>query len=324
MKLGVLTVLFQNLPLEEALDKVQRMGLQAVEIGTGNYPGNSHCPIDELLDGSDELRASYLKKFADRGLRISAFSCHGNPLHPKEDMARGFHDTWRKTVKLASLLGVDTINLFSGCPGDSETSQNPNWVTCAWPPEYSEILTWQWEEKLIPYWKEEAAFAKQHGISKIAFEMHPGFMVYNPETLLRLRKEVGSVVGANYDPSHLIWQGMCPIETIKLLGKEKAIFHVHAKDTYIDRSNVMKNGVLDTKPYSQFLDRSWSFRSVGYGMDEKMWKDIVSTLRMVGYDDVISIEHEDGLASVEEGFSKAVDVLKRSLFFENSSDMWWA
>ncbi|WCK56852.1 sugar phosphate isomerase/epimerase [Aneurinibacillus sp. Ricciae_BoGa-3] len=323
MKLGVLTVLFQDKSLDETLDIVKSLGLDAVELGTGNYPGNAHCNPDELL--ADETKIAELqRKLDEKGLIISALSCHGNPLHPQKEVAQQFHDTWRKTVLLAEKLGIDCINVFSGCPGDSDQSLYPNWVTCAWPPDYLEILNWQWEQKLTPYWKEEAAFANQHHVSKIAFEMHPGFMVYNPETLLRLREAVGNSIGANFDPSHLLWQGIDPVEAIKLLGKHGAIFHAHAKDVYLDRTNIQRNGVLDTKPYGDIMNRSWTFRSVGYGMQEATWKQIVSMLRVVGYDGVLSIEHEDALASVEEGFAKAVEMLKRSILRESPGEMWWA
>lgn len=323
MKLGVLTVLFYSKTLEETLDFVKSCGLEAVELGTGNYPGNIHCNPDELLNDDGKLR-HFQEQIANSGLMISALSCHGNPLHPQKDIARKFHDTWRKTVLLAEKLGISCINTFSGCPGDSEKAEQPNWVTCAWPPEYQEVLAWQWERQLVPYWQQEAAFAIQHGVQHIAFELHPGFMLYNPESLLKLRKLAGEAIGTNFDPSHLIWQGIDPVEAIKVLGKEQAIFHVHAKDTYLDRRNIAVNGVLDTKPYSQFLERSWSFRSVGYGMGETEWKRIISALRMVGYDYVVSIEHEDGLASPQEGFSKAVDCLQRCLLREPAAQMWWA
>jgi len=323
MKVGVFTVLYQHLPFEEMLDKVAAMGIEAVELGTGNYPGSAHCDPDALLDQPENIKA--LKKaVADRGLVISALSCHGNPLHPDKTFAKQSHDTWRKTVRLAEQLEVPVINAFSGCPGDHPGAKYPNWVTCSWPPDYLEILKWQWEEVVIPYWREEAAFAKAHGITQIAFEMHPGFVVYNPETLLKLREHVGDAIGANFDPSHLLWQGIDPVEAIKLLGREKAIFHVHAKDTYLDEANIRKNGVLDTKHYSQILDRSWVFRTVGYGQSEKMWRDIVSALRAVGYDYVLSIEHEDMLASIDEGLSKAVALLKKVLFKEELPEMWWA
>ena len=62
----------------------------------------------------------------------------------------------------------------------------PNWVTCPWPPEYLELLDWQWEKKVTPFWKKHGKFAKDHGV-KVAIEMHPGFVVYSPETMLQLR-----------------------------------------------------------------------------------------------------------------------------------------
>ncbi|MEH7336314.1 sugar phosphate isomerase/epimerase [Neobacillus drentensis] len=322
MKLGVFNPLYQNLPFEEMLDKLVRMGVEAVELGTGNYPGNHHCNPDELLE-SPKKASSFLRAIESRGLTISGLSCHGNPLHPDKKFAKDSHEVWRKTVLLAERLGVPVVNGFSGCPGDHAEAKNPNWVTCSWPPEYLDVLNWQWNDMVIPYWKEEAQFAKEHGIN-VAFEMHPGFVVYNPETLLKLREHAGENIGANFDPSHLVWQGIDPVQAIKKLGRENAIFHFHAKDTYLDRANISINGVLDTKHYSEILDRSWTFRSVGYGSDEKFWKDIVSTLRAVGYDYVISIEHEDMLASTDEGLSKAISLLKGAMFKEQLTEMWWA
>jgi sugar phosphate isomerase/epimerase len=322
MKLGVLTVLYQELSLEEALDKLAGVGVEAVELGCGNYPGDAHCKPAELLrEGSKakELR----RQVESRGLVISALSQHGNPLHPDGDVARAAHETWRRTVELAELLEVPVVNGFSGCPGDHQGARYPNWVTSAWPNDFQEVLAWQWEERIIPYWIEEAAFADRHGVD-VAFEMHPGFALYNPESLLRLRAAAGARVGANYDPSHLFWQGIDAVEAIRVLGAERAIFHVHAKDTYIDPINARVNGVLDTKSYERVTERSWSFRTVGFGQPEKIWKDIVSALRAVGYDYVMSIEHEDALMSIDEGLAKAVAFLRGILFKEQPAAMWWA
>jgi len=311
VKLGVFTVVFGELPLAETLDRVVALGLDAVEIGTGNYPGDAHN-VPEL---KREVEA--------RGLEISALSCHGNPLHPDADFAKQSHETFRRTLELANELGVGTVIGFSGCPGDGPTATQPNWVTCAWPPEYLEVLEWQWNERAIPYWTEEASVAREAGV-RVALEPHPGFLVYNPETALRLREAAGPEIGVNFDPSHFVWQGIDPLLAIRELGNAGAIFHVHAKDVYVDPHNRARNGVLDTKHYSRFGERSWSFRSVGYGQGEKFWRDFVSALRMVGYDGVLSIEHEDGLASVEEGLSKAVDVLRAVVLRESPAEMWWA
>lgn len=323
MRLGVFTALFQELGLEAMLDNVASLGLEAVELGTGNYPGDAHCSPDDLL-GDAKKRAAFLDAVESRGLTISALSCHGNPLHPDENVARSAHEVWRKTARLAVELEVPVVNLFSGCPGDGPSARAPNWVTCAWPPEYREVLDWQWNECAIPYWTEEARFARELGLAKIGFELHPGFLVYNPETLLRLRTAAGPEIGANLDPSHLVWQGIDPLEAVRELGTEDAIFHAHAKDTFLDRGNIRRNGVLDTKDYSRFAERSWSFRSVGYGHGESFWRDFVSALRTTGYDYVLSIEHEDGLASVDEGLEKSLDLLRRVVLSEPPSAMWWA
>ena len=307
MKLSVLTNLFSNLSLDEALAKFKSLGIDAVEIGCGGYPGKAHCDPAALL-ADEKALADWKATFEKYGLEIACLSVHGNPVHPDKNIAKAFHDDFTNAVLLAEKIGIDTVVTFSGCPGGCAEDKTPNWATCAWPDDFLAVLDYQWNEVLIPYWKETAAFAKAHGVTKIAFEMHPGFCVYNPETLLKLRSAVGDVVGANFDPSHLIWQGIDPVAAIREL--KGAIYHVHAKDTKIDKYNTAKNGVLDTKHYGLELERSWVFRTVGYGHSKEVWNNIISTLKAVGYDGAISIEHEDGLMSAREGLEKAVALLK--------------
>ena len=234
MKVGVFAVLYSQMPFEKMLDHVTGTGCEAVEIGTGGYPGKAHCNAAAMLK-DEAAQRKFLRAIEKRNLVISALSCHGNPVHPQKSLARKFHEDWRNTVRLAEALGVERVITFSGCPGDSDDAKYPNWVTCPWPTDFSEIVKWQWEEKLIPYWTKEAGYAAKHGIKKICFEMHPGFCVYNPETMLRLRQACGEAIGANFDPSHLFWQGIDPVAAIRELGQ--AIYHVHAKDVKIDRIN---------------------------------------------------------------------------------------
>jgi sugar phosphate isomerase/epimerase len=322
MKLGVFTVLFGDQPLEAALDRAVEAGLDCVEIGTGNYPGDRHCRPAELLEDASKLEA-FRTAITSRGLELSALSCHGNPLHPQAEVARASHETFLRTVELAERLDLGRINLFSGCPGDSDTARFPNWVTCPWPTDYSELLEWQWREKVLPYWREQAAFAAKHGV-RLGFEMHPGFVVHNPRTLLRLREGCGENVGANLDPSHLFWQGIDVETAIAELGRAGAIYHTHAKDTSIDPRNAALNGVLDTTPLSRVAERSWIFRTVGYGHGELDWRRILTALRVAGYDDVLSIEHEDALLSIDEGFRKGVEFLRSVMPVEPAlSDAWW-
>jgi sugar phosphate isomerase/epimerase len=318
MRVGVFTPLLSRLSLPEVLKKLRAHNIETVELGAGNYPGDAHCKLAMLEDASTLIE--FKAVVADHGFAISALSCHGNPLHPDPERARRDREVSRKTVLLAEKLGVPVVVDFSGCPGDSPTAARPNWVTCPWPPEYLDILKWQWEEAVAPYWTRHAKFAADHGV-KIAIEMHPGFVVYNPETLLKLRAIAGPSLGCNYDPSHMFWQGIDPIAAIRILGD--AILHVHAKDTQIYERNLPFTGVLDTKPYTDERNRSWIFRTCGYGHGEQWWREFASTLRMFGYDYVLSIEHEDSLLSPEEGLTKAVRFLDEIVIKEKASAAWW-
>jgi sugar phosphate isomerase/epimerase len=320
MQLGVFTPVFGSLSLPDMLAAVRGLRhVTALELGTGAWPGRAHIDPDRLLACPNDAKA-YRQQFADAGLTISALSCHGNPLHPDPARARADDDTYRTTVRLAEQLQVSVVVTFSGCPGDHAGAKHPNWVTTAWPPEFQDVLEWQWQECAIPYWTEATAFAADHGV-KVALEAHPGFLVYNVETALRLRAAAGPQLGVNVDPSHLYWQGMDPVAVIRALGE--AIFHVHAKDVALDPANVAVNGVLDAKSYRHLAARSWLFRSVGWGHGEQEWKRIVSALRLAGYDGVLSIEHEDALASVDEGLRSAVDLLHRVLLTEPPAEAWW-
>lgn len=325
MKIGLFIALFGDKPLDEVLDLVAQEGIEAVEIGAGAYPGSPHLDVPGLLESS-AARTELLKKISDRNLTLSAISVHGNPLHPNKAIAKEHHDVFVNAVKLANALGIDRVNGFSGCPGDSPTSTNPNWVTCAWPDEFRDILDYQWNQVAIPYWKEQAGLLKQHNV-RFCIEMHPGFICYANDNFLKLRREMGANedrIGANFDPSHLWWQGIDPIASAKELLREGAFYHCHAKDTRIDPQNCAINGNLDTKSYGDIAQRSWVFRSVGYGHGVDWWRDFVSVLRTYGYDDVLSIEHEDGLMSPMEGLRKAISTLKDAVISHPAGDMFWA
>ncbi|ALC82070.1 MULTISPECIES: sugar phosphate isomerase/epimerase family protein [Bacillus] len=321
MKLGVFTVLFAEKTFTEMLDYVKESGLDAVEIGTGGYPGDAHCPLDELLENS-EKREAYMQEIEKRGLTVSAFSCHGNPVSPDAEFREVSHQTLVKTIELAKLTNVPVVNCFSGTPGADEEAKHPNWPVAPWPNEYGEILAWQWENKLIPYWKEIGEIAEKANV-KIGIELHGGFLVHTPHTILKLREATSPAIGANVDPSHFWWQGIDPVGAIKILGKENAIHHFHAKDTYLDQDNINRYGLTDMQPYSEIQTRSWNFRSVGCGHSLEEWSNIMSALRIYGYDGTVSIEHEDPLMSIEEGFKRAVTNLKSVLLTESPSQMWW-
>lgn len=320
MKLGVFTVLFGDKPFEEMLDYVVDLGIEAVEIGTGAYPGNAYCDPAALLGSEKKLKA-FKQAVARRGLIVSALSCHGNPLHPQAKRATADHKVFSNTLQLAKKLDIETVITFSGCPGGDANAQQPNWIVSPWPPEFSAMLDWQWRERVTPYWKQAAKAANAAGV-RVAIEMHPNFVAYNPESMLRLRAIAPKTIGCNFDPSHMIWQQVDITSAIRALAG--SIFHVHAKDCRVDRANTMVNGVLDAKSYTREIERSWIFRTVGYGSDALFWKDMISALRTTGYDHVISIEHEDSLMSGDEGLKKAIAFLKPMLIAAPTGPAYWA
>jgi sugar phosphate isomerase/epimerase len=320
MKIGVFAVVFGSKPFEETLDYLVDAGLEAVEIGTGAYPGDAHCKPGELLADAKKL-AAFKEAVSRRGLEISALSCHGNPLHPDKTIATSHHDAFVETVALARKLGVSRVITFSGCPGSDASAKQPSWIVSPWPPEFGASLEWQWKERVIPYWKDTSRIAKSAGV-RVAIEMHPNFVAYNTETMRRLIDVAPGTIGVNFDPSHLFWQQADPIASIRALGE--SIYHVHAKDCRIDPANTALNGVLDYKNYTRELERSWVFRTVGYGHDALVWKDIVTNLRLVGYDHVLSIEHEDSVMSGAEGLRKAIAFLRDAVIAQPKGEAYWA
>lgn len=320
MKVGVFTAMFRTPNFEEVLDYITSIGVDAIEIPCGGYVGDRHCKPAELLP--DPAATQRLKAaIASHGLTISALSAHANPLHPNPAIGEPHRQYITNAILLAEQLGVDRIVTFSGCPGGGPEDKTPNWVTCPWPNDFSQTLEYQWSEVMLPYWEQTARFAADHGV-KIAIEMHPGFCVYNPGTMLRLRQAIGPTIGCNFDPSHLFWQGVDLTVAIRTLGE--AILHFHAKDTRIDPINARLNGMLDMTSYREYNQRSWIFRTVGYGHGEAVWRDLISDLRMAGYDHVLSIEHEDGLMSSQEGFEKAVQVLRNLVIRKEVGQPFWA
>lgn len=321
MHVGVHTPPLYDQPLTEAVDYLAGLGVGAIELGVGGHPGDEHLPPETYLDdedAQDQLRSL----LEDHGMAISALAVHDNPLHPDDERAERADTALRRAIRLADQLGVDAVTGFSGLPAGAPGDSTPNWITAPWPPEHREALDYQWRVA-TDYWTDLAGHAEDHGVD-VAIEMHPNMLVSEPHSLARLREVTNDRIGANFDPSHLYWQGIDVAEAVRFLGERDAIHHVHAKDTALYPANVRTKGVLDTAPYDETADRSWLFRTVGYGHGEAHWKTFVSTLRMVGYDGALSIEHEDALTSSREGLEKAVDLLRRAVFETEPGEAFWA
>jgi sugar phosphate isomerase/epimerase len=307
MKIGMNTDGVGHLSLDQTLDLAAELGLDYVEFATGNWSSAPHLGLDAMLTDPG-ARRDLQAKLAERGLRISALTCSGNPLHPGPS-GREHDAVTRATIELAGLLGVERVVLMSGLPAGPGDS-HPNWVTVSWPPETGELLEWQWTSVVIPYWRALVPFANRHGLAKLCLEMHPQQVVYNVPTLHRLREAVGPTVGANFDPSHLMWMGADPLVIAAALGD--AIYHVHAKDARIE-PNAATRTVLETMPL--FTDtpgeRAWNYVTLGDGHDESFWRRFCAALAEADYDDVLSIEHEDTTIDPVDGVRRTVDLLRR-------------
>lgn len=317
MKLGVNTDSLRELTFEQALDHAVELGLDAVEINTGNFSTAPHCDLARLVE-SQSARDGFLGAIRERGLILSALNCSGNLLDPHPERRQRSQATFRDTVRLAAQLGLDTVVTMSGCPGSPDGGTYPNWITCTWQREYTEAGERQWKEEIEPFWREAGPWAADQGI-RLAIEMHHGQSVYNTRTLVRLREIAGEGLGANLDPSHLWPQGMDPLVVIKAL--QGAIWHVHAKDTRIDPQEAALNGLLETRDMPRAYERSWAFRAVGYGHDALWWRDFVSSLRAAGFDGVLSLEHEDRWMGSQEGLAKGVQFLK-PLLLQTEAEPW--
>lgn len=309
MRLCIMTDALGYMPFEEMLDTASKLGFESLEFATGNWSKAPHLNLDELL-GDAQKREAFINAIESRGLKIEALNCSGNQLAPNDE-GKVHELVVQKTFKLAELLSIKTIVMMSGLPGGSPEDTTPNWITTSWPPRNIEILDWQWNEVALPYWQNTVKLAKNHGIEKIALENHGCQLVYNTETLFKLRNRVGTMVGINLDPSHLFWMGGDPILAARALGG--SIYHVHAKDVRIERGMAGVSGVLDTKPISSFYTRSWNYVAVGHGHSIGWWKEFFSVVNMTGYNGAVSLEMEDMTMDQLTGVKKSVKVLKESL-----------
>lgn len=304
MRIGLNTDSLGHLPFDEMLETVASLGIETLELCCGGWSSAPHVNLNLLLENESE-RKNFLSKIHDHGLEIDALNCSGNQLAPGE-RGKSHDEVVRNTMRLAKLLDVRRVVMMSGLPG-GPGDQNANWITTAWPPECHDILRYQWEDVAIPYWRDLVEYARENGVEQICVEQHAHQLVYNTETFLRLRDAAGEIVGVNFDPSHALWMGGDPLRAIRHL--RGAIYHVHAKDTRIDPHNSEINTLLETKANDRVTERSWNYVTLGYGHPELWWRDFVIQLKQNGYDDVLSIEHEDYSLSPIEGVRKSIHLL---------------
>ncbi len=311
MKLSICTDSMGNLSYTDMLDRCVELGLEGVEMTGGGWSPAPHVPTEELLADKGKLKA-FAKELEARGLEIAALNVSGNPLDPGALGEKHRKDT-DMTIRLAGELGVKKIVMMSGLPPAAPGDSIPNWITytVSWPPTLQDALNYQWNDVAIPYWEQLVKLSDEVGVDKFALENFSSMLVWNPETLFRLRDAVGPKVGLNLDPSHLFWKGADPIASARALGP--AIHHLHGKDARIERGLAEVNGLLETKVVEDTVNRAWNYVAVGAGHDLQWWKEFFSVCRMMGYNDWVSLEMEDLTMSVEAGIEGSVAALQQTI-----------
>jgi sugar phosphate isomerase/epimerase len=324
MKLGVYTAVLHDKPVEEAVQTIGDLGLTSAEINSGGFLPPVHLPI-EAIRSSQGARDDYLGHFAEVGVELTALNCNGNPLHPDPEVRSKHGQDVIDAIEIAALLGVRRVVTMSGLPGTDPAATLPSWSVLAWESSTLLAMDYQWNEVAIPYWKDIQARAAAADV-KVALEMHPHNLVYNPATMERLATEINAThVGAEMDPSHLFWQGIDPVLAVRSLGD--LVYNAAAKDTRINAAAKI-NGVLDNRhgyvdpsedgalllggkyTLSRWPENpSWDFVAVGRGHDVEYWAEFLRALAEIDPDMAVNIEHEDQELGQMEGLKVAAETL---------------
>jgi sugar phosphate isomerase/epimerase len=290
MKLGFFTAAFPGKSLEEIAAWASAYGFEALEIacwpvGKADRRYAGVTTIDAADFSMDKARQalSILKK---NNLTISSLGYYPNPLHPDPNHRQLVIEHLKKVIAAAEMLEVPVVGTFVGKNKDKTIEENLQEYAKIWPPIVK--------------------FAHQHGV-KIAIENCPmifsndewpgGNNLANTPAIWRKMWEIipDDNFGLNLDPSHLVWQMIDYVRVVQ--DFHDRIFHVHAKDLQIDHEGLYQNGVLS-------LGMGWQVPRLP-GLGDVRWDRFISALYRAGYDDVISIEHED------RAFEKTEELVKR-------------
>jgi sugar phosphate isomerase/epimerase len=308
---------------ESGLQFAQANGITGMEVAAGGQAAKEYCDLDYLLADEDHLKR-WLDIYHKYDLNVVSLSCHGAPLSPDPKIQTEYKRQFRQACDLMERIGINRMTLVAGLPEGAEGETIPVWITQQTQEPnldfWLDTMKWQWDKRLIPFWKEHGKIASDHGVT-LCFEMQVADMLNTPTRLKQFRDEIGPVVACNFDISHMWAQGIDPSTALRYLGP--LVQHVHLKDTYVDDYNTRLNGFNNPISAREPEKRSWNFTQAGYGHDEGDWRDVLTTLRFIGYDDILSIEMECEYMDVEEAIIKTVEFIKPLMFTKPVQTKWW-
>jgi len=310
MKIGLNAWPFNDKPLEDVLKFAKRVGFEAIELAVDTGRDN-HLNIDrdKILKGG---ATAFKRKVEEYGLEISALSAHldgqlvGGPHGedtdtifkgtPEEKIKYGT-ERMKKAALAAAALDVKVVNGFLGCENFSRWFHWPGGVEL-WERGY-QLLVERWSEILDVF--------EAHGV-KFAAEPFPQQQAYNIETAEKMLEAFNyrKCLGLNLDPANLIWCSVDPIVYARTFGER--IFSVHAKDAEIVVENLRRSGAVSAGDPKR-PDTGFRFRVVGWGQID--WRRFITALIVIGYDGVLSVEHEDPWIGRTDGCKKAFNFLKQ-------------
>ncbi|WP_129656925.1 sugar phosphate isomerase/epimerase family protein [Rothia halotolerans] len=326
MKLGLYNAILHDRPLAEALKAVAGQGLTGIELNTGGFLPPLHVPDMDAILTSDAARDDYLAQFEGTGVSIAGLNCNGNPLHPNPRIGPRHAEDLRRSIRLAARLGQDRVVTMSGLPAGEEGGTRPNWIVNAWNSAALDALEHQWGIA-TPFWREIDELAAEHGV-KVALELHPQNLVFNPAGVRELLERTGAgSLGVELDASHLFWQQMDPVAVARDLGP--LVLHAAAKDVRINPQAAI-NGVLDNSFRRLGPDEertnlggdewanewpqpaAWDFVAIGKGHPVEYWTRFLEALREIDPQMWVNIEHEDTELGREEGIALAAEALREA------------
>jgi sugar phosphate isomerase/epimerase len=312
MRIGVYSDSLPKLSRRELFAWCAERGVTDIELGVGAWGPWPRPHLDLATIGTAKERDRLSGELKEHGLRLGAVNAAGNLLHPDQKKREDAQARFRAAVELAVALGVKRVVTMSGCPagaGGGGLGVFPCWATSC---DDENLFAWQLENSLGPFWRATSDWLEKAAPGvMICLELHPGVAIFSTAGFEALAAHVGKNVGLNLDPSHFWWQGIDPVTVIEALGER--IGWAHGKDTLLYPERIRRHGLLHFAPPTDATHAPWHFAPVGEGHDDKTWAVLLGALRAAGYDDVISIEHEDPRYDGPQGTERSLAGLRRAL-----------